>query len=295
MINTYANYMRLVKELEQEQTSHAETRKLLLKACNERDDAEQALSHAYYLITGKSPEWSNLFGHAEALEEIDTAQYLLRTEIASFKRLEREQETELMPHDDLDKMRGEVDAAIRDCYLALGMGENVAFRALRKAVADRLTKKATPEPVAPALDYKNSMRGQINAREHPDGAQRRATAPEPVPQQDDADVKEAKAQLVSCMMDAYFEASREPYSYPPNKVKGMTAALDIVLHKSCGFYDALDKHVRNGVIAAAVDIGRHHQELIRMSEKEAYADTTGEISPQEKASQLPPAPTVAPR
>ena len=201
MINTYANYMRLVKELEQEQTSHAETRKLLLKACNERDDAEQALSHAYYLITGKSPEWSNLFGHAEALEEIDTAQYLLRTEIASFKRLEREQETELMPHDDLDKMRGEVDAAIRDCYLALGMGENVAFR---KAVADRLTKKATPEPVAP-----------------------------------------------------------DP----------------------CGFYDALDKHVRNGVIAAAVDIGRHHQELIRMSEKEAYADTTGEISPQEKASQ----------
>ena len=116
-------------------------------------------------------------------------------------------------------------------------------------------------------------------------SRRPAPAPEPAPQQDDADVKEAKAQLVSCMMDAYFEASREPYSYPPNKVKGMTAALDIVLHKSCGFYDALDKHVRNGVIAAAVDIGRHHQELIRMSEKEAYADTTGEISPQEKASQ----------
>ena len=54
-----------------------------------------------------------------------------------------------------------------------------------------------------------------------------APAPEPAPQQDDADVKEAKAQLVSCMMDAYFEASREPYSYPPNKVKGMTAALAV--------------------------------------------------------------------
>ena len=108
----YANYMRLAEELEQEQTSHSKTRKLLLEACKERDDAEQALSHAYYLITGKSPEWSNLFGHAEALEEIDTAQYLLRTEIASFKRLEREQETKPMPHDDLDKMRGEVDAAI---------------------------------------------------------------------------------------------------------------------------------------------------------------------------------------
>lgn len=25
----------------------------------ERDDAEQALSQAYYLVTGRSPEWSN--------------------------------------------------------------------------------------------------------------------------------------------------------------------------------------------------------------------------------------------
>ena len=102
----------------------------------------------------------------------DSARIAAAAELKTRKLLEE-------AHDDLDKMRGEVDAAIRDCYLALGMGENVAFRALRKAVADRLTKKATPEPVAPALDYKNSMRGQINAREHPDGAQRRATAPEP--------------------------------------------------------------------------------------------------------------------
>ena len=40
MINTYANVMRLAKELEQEQTSHSKTRKLLLEACEERDDAE---------------------------------------------------------------------------------------------------------------------------------------------------------------------------------------------------------------------------------------------------------------
>ena len=39
-----------------------------------------------------------------------------------------------------------------------------------------------------------------------------------------------------------------------------------VAPETCGFYDALDKHVRNGVIAAAVDIGRHHQELIRLDE-----------------------------
>lgn len=38
---------------------------------DERDGAEQALSHAYYLLTGRSPEWSNLFGHKEALEEME--------------------------------------------------------------------------------------------------------------------------------------------------------------------------------------------------------------------------------
>ena len=70
------------------------------RLAEERDSAERAMSQAYYLITGKSPEWSNIFGYEEALEEINTAQYLLRTEIASFKRLEREQETEPMPHDD---------------------------------------------------------------------------------------------------------------------------------------------------------------------------------------------------
>lgn len=49
-----------------------------LKLIDERDAAEQALSQAYYLITGKSPEWSNLFGYAEALQEIDEAQQILR-------------------------------------------------------------------------------------------------------------------------------------------------------------------------------------------------------------------------
>ena len=50
------------------------------RLAEERDSAERAMSQAYYLITGKSPEWSNIFGYEEALEEINTAQYLLRTE-----------------------------------------------------------------------------------------------------------------------------------------------------------------------------------------------------------------------
>lgn len=45
----------------------------------ERDMAEQALSHAYYLVMGKSPEWSNTFGHAEAIEDIKDACIILRS------------------------------------------------------------------------------------------------------------------------------------------------------------------------------------------------------------------------
>lgn len=48
----------------------------------ERDEAEESLSQAYYLITGRSPEWSNMFGHKEALEEIDEAQTILRKAVA---------------------------------------------------------------------------------------------------------------------------------------------------------------------------------------------------------------------
>lgn len=52
-----------------------------LQTINERDVAEEAFSQAYYLITGKSPEWSNLFGYDRALEDIDDAQKCLRTTI----------------------------------------------------------------------------------------------------------------------------------------------------------------------------------------------------------------------
>lgn len=48
---------------------------------DERDLAEHAFSQAYYLITGKSPEWSNHFGYAEAIEEINDAQKLLRASV----------------------------------------------------------------------------------------------------------------------------------------------------------------------------------------------------------------------
>lgn len=36
----------------------------------ERDGAEAALSRAYEVVCGQCPEWSNLFGYAEAIEDI---------------------------------------------------------------------------------------------------------------------------------------------------------------------------------------------------------------------------------
>lgn len=41
-----------------------------LEIIDQRDKAEEAMSQAYYIVTGRSPEWSNKFGYDEALEEI---------------------------------------------------------------------------------------------------------------------------------------------------------------------------------------------------------------------------------
>ena len=56
-----------------------------LQTIDERDAAEDALSQAYFLIKGESSQWSNLFGHQEALQDIDDAQGCLRAEIVSLE------------------------------------------------------------------------------------------------------------------------------------------------------------------------------------------------------------------
>lgn len=53
----------------------------MLEVIDQRDRAEEALSQAYYLVIGRSPEWSNLFGHEEALEDINNAQKCLRAAV----------------------------------------------------------------------------------------------------------------------------------------------------------------------------------------------------------------------
>lgn len=54
-----------------------------LELIDERDKAQEAISHAFYLVLGHSPEWSNIFGLDQATEEIDLAQRALRAALAA--------------------------------------------------------------------------------------------------------------------------------------------------------------------------------------------------------------------
>lgn len=53
----------------------------LLEVIDERDEAQEALSQVYYIVTGRSPEWSNLFGVKEAVADITDAVTLLKKTI----------------------------------------------------------------------------------------------------------------------------------------------------------------------------------------------------------------------
>lgn len=50
--------------------------KAMLQLIDER--AEECLSQMYYIVTGNSPQWSNLFGHKEALEDVADAVSVLK-------------------------------------------------------------------------------------------------------------------------------------------------------------------------------------------------------------------------
>jgi hypothetical protein len=67
-------FAHVAAQVEQIAAQDAEIERLI----DQHDAAEEALSQAYFLVIGKSPEWSNVFGSAEALEEIDDAQRTLR-------------------------------------------------------------------------------------------------------------------------------------------------------------------------------------------------------------------------
>lgn len=61
-----------------------------LQIIDERDEAEEQISQIYYLITGKSPEWSNNFGFKDAEDEIMDA-------VNSLKAAVKKQQSEPEP------------------------------------------------------------------------------------------------------------------------------------------------------------------------------------------------------
>jgi hypothetical protein len=82
-----------------------------MQLIKERDSFEDALSQAYYLITGRSPEWSNVFGVDEALEEIHETQYLLR-EMAKKPLEQIKNRIDIRLNDHLAGMKPECDDSI---------------------------------------------------------------------------------------------------------------------------------------------------------------------------------------
>ena len=61
-----AEIERLTKELAREEAACGDV-------IDQRDAAEKALSDLFSMVTGRPPEWSNLFGYSEALDECDDA------------------------------------------------------------------------------------------------------------------------------------------------------------------------------------------------------------------------------
>jgi len=85
-----ADFTRLCEMAELSERLKAELVKeerACLQSVTERDSAEESLSQAYYLVTGRSPEWSNLFGQSHALNEIDEALTILRSEAKACQAL----------------------------------------------------------------------------------------------------------------------------------------------------------------------------------------------------------------
>src|ERR1700739_3065403 len=62
----------------------------------QRDEAEEALAQAYFLVTGRAADRPNNFGHKEALQEIDAAIKLLKGNVRDALRWRTlRQETDL--------------------------------------------------------------------------------------------------------------------------------------------------------------------------------------------------------
>ena len=68
------------EKLEAAEKRIAELERSETQLINERDDAESAMNDAYKAVMGQAPEWSNWFGFADAIDEIELACRLWRNQ-----------------------------------------------------------------------------------------------------------------------------------------------------------------------------------------------------------------------
>ena len=118
-----------LKRAQAAEAALAEEEKAHEQTVTERDEAEEALSQAYYLIVGRSPEWSNLFGHEQALEDINDAQYALRQAIKPQATPTREEiVAAIMSHVRPDRVKVELRPTIDELERALNSEEGSQYR-----------------------------------------------------------------------------------------------------------------------------------------------------------------------
>ena len=77
--------LALLDELEAKDKRIAELERDETQLIEERDSAEQALSDMYEAAMGDRPEWSNLFGYADAIDDVAQRVSFLDIEAAAGK------------------------------------------------------------------------------------------------------------------------------------------------------------------------------------------------------------------
>ncbi|EMT3064813.1 ead/Ea22-like family protein [Salmonella enterica subsp. enterica serovar Newport] len=71
VLDNSASWDALYKKLEAAERSIAELERSETQLINERDAAESALADMYQAATGERPEWSNMFGFADAVDVVE--------------------------------------------------------------------------------------------------------------------------------------------------------------------------------------------------------------------------------
>ncbi len=115
----------------------------------ERDEAEDAVSQAFCVVTGNAPEWSNLFGYKEALDEIAEACAEKDARIAVLERLAGEASVEVMVHATLAADRLAEIERLKADKLRI-------YEGYRACIEDRATLRARLAAAEAALEQAQS-------------------------------------------------------------------------------------------------------------------------------------------